>query len=156
MAVSYRAVPASQETQRVSRKELDDYCRPLVGGELTSLERRDWTWFIGFGPDTMIATEDLWRLISNGRIVATSEDHGQWFGRPSPVDAGSQVLALVRGGTVTAAAIAPSTGDLAISFGGRTLIQFVQTSSGYESWRLSVPGSETICVGGGEIVRVAR
>jgi hypothetical protein len=140
----------------VSQKEVDDYSRPLVGAELVSIERRDHSWFFRFGSGITIATEDLWRLMSGGRIVVTSEDHGHQFGLPQPVDATSRVLSFVRGRKVTAAAIAPPAGDLTVHFGEGTLLQLVQTSSGYESWRLSVPGSETICLGGGEIVRHAR
>jgi hypothetical protein len=62
--------------------------------------------------------------------------------------------ARVRGHRVTAATIAPSSGDLTIDFGERMQLQFLQTSFGYESWRLSVHGSETICGGGGEIMHI--
>ena len=52
----------------MSRKELDDYCRPLVGGELTSLDR------IEFG--------DLKKL----DIVGIYHSHPDHPARPSETD----------------------------------------------------------------------
>jgi hypothetical protein len=138
----------------VAERELDKYCRPLVGNELVSVETLDHSWFVRFGAGITVATESLWRLIADGRIVVTSEDHGHQFGLPGPVDAAVALLSSVRGRRVTAAGIAPSSGDLTIDFGEGMQLQFLQTSVGYESWRLSTDGTETICAGGGEIIHV--
>jgi hypothetical protein len=141
------------ELQLVTGLELDACCRPLVGQQVTSVEKLDRSWFVKFGPAIAVSTEDIWRLISDGRIAITSEDHGHQFGLPEPVDAHSSLLLILRDRTVSTAAIAPSSGDLSIDFGDQTRLQLLQTSSGYESWRLSVRGSETICTGGGVVVR---
>jgi len=39
---------------------------------------------------------------------------------------------------------------------GRAQLQMLQMSCGYESWRLFVGDSETICTGGGAIARFPR
>ena len=140
----------------MTRNERDESSRPLVGTQLVSAERLDHSWLLRFGTDITLTTEVLWRLIDDGRIVVTSEDHGHQFGLPEPVDATARLLSSLRGRSVTAASIVPSSGDLAIDFGERTQLQFLQTSCGYESWRLSVRGSETICTGGGEIEYARR
>ena len=131
----------------MTNDEVGEYCRPIVGNELVSVEKLDYSWFVGLGSGITVATEAHWRLIADGRIAVTSEDHGHPFGLPEPVDAAAMLLARVRGRRSTGAAIAPSTGDLTIDFGERMRLQFLQTSSGYESWRLSVHGSEIVCGG---------
>ena len=138
----------------MTRNERDESTRPLVGAQLVSVERLDHSWFLRFGTDITLATEALWRLIDDGHIVVTSEDHGHQFGLPEPVDATARLLSSLQGCIVTAASIAPSSGDLALDFGERTQLQFLQTSCGHEAWRLSVRGSETICTGGSEIAHL--
>jgi hypothetical protein len=138
----------------VAKHELDRHVRPLVGNEVASVEKLDYSWFVRFGPGITVATESVWRLIGEGRIVLTSEDHGHQFGLPEPVDAEASLLVSLRGRRVTAAEIDPSSGDLTIDLGGGMQLQFLQTSLGYESWRLSAQGAETICGGGGEIIHV--
>lgn len=127
---------------------------PLLGALLISVERLDQSWILTFGGDITLATETLWRLIDAGRIVVTSEDHGHQFGLPEPVDAAGRLWSSVCGRTVVTASVSPSSGDLTIAFGEGTELQLLQTSSGYESWRLSVRGCETVCVGGGKIAHV--
>ncbi|HLF98021.1 MAG TPA: DUF6188 family protein [Methylococcaceae bacterium] len=135
-------------------EELQTYSTPLIGHQLMSVEKRDQTWFFRFAGDITVATESLWRLIEKGRIVVTSEDHGHQFGLPERVDAAERVLASTILRTVEAAVISLSSGDLTIGFNGGMQLQLLQPSSGYESWRLSVQGSETICTGGGDITRI--
>ena len=57
---------------------------------------------------------------------------------------------------VVTASISRPTADLIIDFGGHCLLQFLQMSSGYESWRLYIRGNETICIGGGDIAYFPR
>lgn len=134
--------------------QLDQYLRPLTGNEVVSVDKLDYSWFVRFGPGITVATESVWRLIREGRIVLTSADHGHQFGLPEPVDAEASLWVSLRGRRVTAAEIDPSTGDLTIDLGVGMRLQFLQTSLGYESWRLSAQRAETICGGGGEIIHV--
>jgi len=129
------------EADNVNPDELDSYCRPLIGLQLSSVEKRDHSWIFSFEADTTVRTESLWRLMSEARIVVTSEDDGHRFGLPEPVEA---------------AAISASTGDLTIEFSGRVQLELLQTSCGYESWSLSAQGSETICTGGGDLAIVPK
>jgi len=129
---------------------------PLVGQHLRSVEKKDYTWFFEFADDIAISTESPWRFMSAGGIVVTSEDHGQQFGLPAPVDAAERVLSRAAGQAVIAASIMRTTGDLSIEFAQQLHIQLLQMSCGYESWRLHIRGSETICTGGGEIAYFTR
>lgn len=136
--------------------ELDSYIKPLIGSQLMSVDKIDYSWFFRFAGDFTVATESLWRFIDEGRIVVTSEDHGQRFGLPGPVNAAAAVLSSIVDRKVEVAGISESSGDLTIEFNGRAELQLLQMSSGYESWRLSAQGTETICTGGGKIVHFPR
>ncbi len=122
----------------------------LVGNPLCSVEKKDYSWFFVFAEQTSIVTESPWRFIVPESIVVTSEDHGQPFGLPQPVDAARGVLSRTGSLLVTAASIHPTTGDLTERLGDLEL-QFLQMSSGYEAWRLFHQGTEIICTGGGDI-----
>jgi len=129
----------------------NNYAAPLIGRQLLSLEKKDFSWFFAFGPGVTLTTESPWRLLDQGRIVVSSEDHGHQFGLPAPVDAGLRVLSRAAGRTVEAASVASDSGDLILQFSGHVFLELLQLSSGYESWRLLVNGSESICMGGGSI-----
>lgn len=137
-------------------EETDTHAKPLIGRQLLSVEKKDYSWFFGFGAGVSLATESPWRLIEQGRIAVSSEDHGQQFGLPAPVDAAREVLSRAAGRTVEAASVASDSGDLMVQFPGRVYLQQLQLSSGHESWRLSVDGSESICMGGGSIAHFPR
>jgi len=128
-------------------------CGVLVAQQLLVVEKRDHSWSFGFSGNVSVSTESPWRLINEDRIVVTSEDDGHQFGLSEPVDAASRLLSSIVGRTVEAAASDASSGDLTIEFDGRARLQLLQMSCGYESWRLSAPGIEVICTGGGEITR---
>jgi len=134
----------------------DSHAKPLIGRQLLSVEKKDYTWFFGFGDGTSLATESPWRLIDQNRIVVGSEDHDQQFGRPAPLDATREVLSCAGGLRVEAASIAAGSGDLSIRFCGGTYLQLLQLSVGFESWRLSTEGGEIICTGGGNIAHCPR
>ena len=151
-----RLVARRLEASTVKSEELDSYSKPLIGHQLMSVEKKDYSWFFRFAGDISVATESPWRLINDDRVVVTSEDHGRQFGLSEPVDAASRLLSSIVGRTVEAAAISASSGDLTIEFSRRAQLQLLQMSCGYESWRLSVRGSETICTGGGDIAYFPR
>jgi hypothetical protein len=118
---------------------------------LLSIEKSDFTWFFTFGDDLSIATEGLWRLLTLDGIHVTSEDHGHPFGLSEPVDAAERVRSTVNGLSITNVKFDSYSGDLAMQFGEPVTIQFLQTSCGYEAWRLIVGRDESICLGGGSL-----
>lgn len=124
---------------------------PLIGQYLRSVEKKDHTWFFKFADDITITTESSWRFMDMERIIVTSEDHGHQFGLPAPVDAAEMVLTRVTEQKVKDVSVSKPTGDLSIEFKQQLHLQFLQMSSGYESWSLQVYGSQVICLGGGDI-----
>ena len=80
------------EAHIVSQAEYESYCEPLIGHQLLSIKKKDYSWFFVFGEEVSLVTESPWRLISEERIIVASQDHGQQFGLPKPVDAAEGVL----------------------------------------------------------------
>lgn len=147
-------------------KELASYCQPLIGHMLRSVEKVDSTWCFRFTSDITIGTEAQWRLMIKERMVITSEDDGQPFGLPEPVDAARIVMAKIGNHTIDSATISTSTGDLMIELSERAQLQLLQLSSGYEAWQIwvrwakaddsLVSETETLCMGGGDIAHYPR
>jgi hypothetical protein len=127
----------------------------MIGRSITEVEKKDYTWFFRFDDGTVIATEDSWRLIANGRIAITSEDHGHPFGLDSPVDAAGVVKKETIGKTVNRTEVDKNTGDLTL-FMESTFLAFLCLSAGYEAWRITHNDLEFICTGGGKVVEISR
>ncbi|MEJ0062627.1 MAG: hypothetical protein WDO70_05360 [Alphaproteobacteria bacterium] len=130
---------------------MDSEIEALIGLPLRSVEKKDWTWFFSFADDANILTESKWRLISDGRVSITSEDHEHQFGLPTPVDATERVMSRTSGIAVTNASIHTTTGDLSVHFGEDIQLQFLQFSLGYDAWRAHLRGALIVCNGGGDI-----
>jgi hypothetical protein len=80
-----------------------------------------------------------------------------WRSHRSTSDSGEQALVLIREDTVRSAAVRTDTGDLIVAFERGSTLEVLVTSSGYESWALSLPnGAQVIALGGGELHVVPR
>ena len=75
----------------------------LVGRTLAEV---NWTeqgsWQFGFGPDAGVRADCPWRVIRDGGIALSSEDHGHQYGLPAPVDAEAECRRLIGGAVVAA------------------------------------------------------
>jgi hypothetical protein len=119
----------------------------LLGSDLRSLVGFGaGGWQFAFSDHGMLTTSSLWRVVGPTGIVVTSEDHGQAFGLPSPVNVFERVAnALPASSRITGVTISPATADLRLDFGPLTALEFISTSSGYEAWLLRVSlGSEAL------------
>lgn len=125
----------------------------LVGQTLTGVEDAGHgSWRFHFG-DAEVRADCPWRVVRDGGIALSSEDHGHQYGLPQPVDAGAACRALLVGAVVSAAAIRAETRDIAVGFGPGTRLEVVPLSSGYESWQVSGPGRQVVVAqGGGNLV----
>lgn len=92
------------------------------------------------------------RLVVDGVVRITTQDHGQHFGCSTPVDAADAVNRALSKVHVRRASIVHDTGDLIAEFEDGARLEVLTTSSGYESWSLFSPsGEETTALGGGQI-----
>jgi len=110
------------------------------------------SWWFRFAGGGSIRADTVWRLIVDGVARITSQDHGQHFGRSTPVDAADAVNRALSKVQVRRASIVHDTGDLIVEFEDGARLEVLTTSSGYESWSLFSPsGEETTALGGGQI-----
>jgi hypothetical protein len=123
----------------------------LVGRRLQSFVHRDYDWVATFDGEADLVITCLWRLIENGRIRFTSQDEGQWFGLPAPVNAAAEVTSRIAGTLIEAVELREETLDLEIHLNSGHALQIIPDSSGYEAWNLTGNKMQFIAVGGGDL-----
>lgn len=123
----------------------------LTQHRLQSVLHRDFDWVFSFDEHAALIVSCLWRLIENGRIRFTSEDEGQQFGLPAPVDAAAELNRRIANATVVAVALCGQTLDLELRFNSGQALQVIPDSSGYESWIAHDRDRQFIAVGGGRL-----
>lgn len=127
----------------------------LVGRRFEKLVHREYDWMIVFENQASLVIGCLWRLIEANRIRVTSEDDGQRFGRPSPVDAAAEVNERLAGSRVTAVDLKDHTLDVLLTFDGGMSMQIIPDSSGYEAWVACLgKRRQIIAIGGGDVAVV--
>lgn len=99
-----------------------------------------------------LCISSLWRLLSDGRLKLTSNDDGQQFGLPAPVQAIPELAAVIVGRRVASVRVTEGTADLTISLGD-SVLEVISDSSGYEAWQVDGPkGTVAVGQGGGNVV----
>lgn len=125
----------------------------MVGRTLSAISCVDaGNWSFTFESGDYIGVECLWRIVGQNSIALTSEDDGQRFGLPEPIDAALRASELLIGATIRAVELHSMTLDILIAFEGDLRLEIIPTSSRYESWQLRDPfGSTFYAQGGGQI-----
>jgi Family of unknown function (DUF6188) len=121
----------------------------LAGQRLQSFSRREYDWPVTFDGGASLVIQCLWRLIEDRRIRFTSQDEGQKFGLPAPVDAAAEVARRLTGSIVEAVELQDGTLDLHIRFTDGHELQIIPDSSGYEAWSLTGHSNRYFATGGG-------
>jgi hypothetical protein len=125
----------------------------LVGMTIDHVQwRSPYTWQFQLSNGGTISTDSLWRFISNGRLLLTSEDHNQQFGWPEPLDAESRLRTCTQGKRILLARADPTTSDLRIELEGGDRLEILATSCGYENWLISTPANRSIISSGSQIL----
>src|ERR1051326_782671 len=106
----------------------------LIGHRFESLTRREYDWVVVFDKDASLVIACLWRLIECGRVRFTSEDDGQQFGLPAPVNAAAEINGRLSRATVEAVELRQGLLDLELRFSTGHSLQILPNSSGYEAW----------------------
>lgn len=96
-------------------------------------------------------TSGFWRLLTNGEISFVSMDHGHQFGLPHPVDMTEELIKRLKGKRLTRILVAKDTRDLRLSFTENIEMEIFISSTGYETYQLSIDGKRYIGLGGGDI-----
>ena len=71
----------------------------------------------------MLSTQSQWRLLSQNAILLTSEDDGQQYGLPEPVDAVASIRKLLENRVVAKAQVEHASADFTIYFDNGTVLQ---------------------------------
>ena len=109
-------------------------------------------WAFSFEPGIGIGAECPWRLLRDGCVAISSEDHLQQYGLPAPLDAAAVAADTLAHHPVTAVEVRDGTADLVLQFTGGLRLEFIPISSGYESWGVTTPsGFQVIAQGGGQL-----
>jgi len=107
-----------------------------------------WEFFFDDGTRLMVFTP--WRILRDGRIAISCDDHAQQYGLPAPVDAVARARELLSG-SVLEVAVQEGTLDLRVTFSTGALLEIIPFSSGYESWQITSPGRRAVVATGGGI-----
>lgn len=113
--------------------------------------KQDYTWFFVFDGGGSITTESTWRLVTAEGIKVTSEDHGEKFGLPASLDAINIIKKEIGQQKIEQYKLDPRTGDLSLILDNTSELQFLNLSSGYETWHIVHGAQEIICMGGGKL-----
>jgi hypothetical protein len=106
-------------------------------------------WIFSLGDSSRLSVECPWRLLRNGKIRVSSEDHNQKYGLPAPLDAATEANKLLRDAHIIAASVRHGTSDLIVNCEGEIVLEVMPFSSGYEAWELSTPQGRHLLAGGG-------
>jgi Family of unknown function (DUF6188) len=109
-------------------------------------------WSFSFEPNIGIGAECPWRLLQDGSVAISSEDHLQQYGLPAPLDAAAVATSLLASQTVARVEVREGTADLILEFGDSFRLEIIPISSGYESWGVTTPsGFYVFAQGGGQL-----
>ena len=97
-------------------------------------------WVLKFGNGVALSTQSQWRLLSLNAILLTSEDDGQQYGLPEPVDAVARIRELLESRVVSKVEVNQASADFNIYFDKEIVLLIVNLSSGYEAWTLDSEG----------------
>lgn len=122
----------------------------IVGSYIESVEFEPEakSWLLKFRNGDSLNIECMWRLLEEGVITSTSEDHSQFFGREKPFD-GIAALNEMGAHEIRAVKVSQSTGDINFTLGQYFILQITATSAGYESWQyIQNSGKSFVAVSG--------
>jgi Family of unknown function (DUF6188) len=107
------------------------------------------TWCFTLGDSRSILVDCPWRLLHQGSIRISGEDHRQQFGLPAPLDAAEVATSFLARAVIRSVEVRNGTADLLIDFDDGWRLEIIPFSSGYESWQVCAPTGKTIIAQGG-------
>lgn len=109
-----RKPPAPHRTKIIRSRLFFHLAKPVI----TSEEK------VGvFGNGVALSTHSQWRLLSQNAILLTSEDAGQQYGLPEPVDAVARIRELLESRVVSKVEVDQASADFNIYFDNETVLR---------------------------------
>lgn len=113
------------------------------------------SWSFNFEGRLWLNVQCPWRITSECGIELGSEDHGQQFGLPAPVDGSATAMRLLGDTPLQDLFVAEKTGDIAFEFESGVRLDVFNHSAAYEGWSCGTPSGFTIIgMGGGVTAKV--
>lgn len=79
-----------------------------------------------------------WRILQQARTTLSSDDHGQQYGLPAPINAAAEATKLLSAVDIDAAQLRAGTNDILIDFSDDVRLEIIPISSGYEGWQMMI------------------
>lgn len=108
-------------------------------------------WIFSFTNNIYINAQTIWRFLKNKKIKLVSFDNEQYFGHQTPFNLIDELTSELTGKFLLEIIIKPYTSDLLLNFTDNLQIEIFISSSGYESYNLSIANKNYIGMGAGEI-----
>ena len=123
----------------------------LIGDRIQSakFDKPSNSWLIQFNSGSTLNIECMWRLLEDGVITSTSEDHGQLFGRETPFN-GEATLNEMGAHEILSVDAQVKTGDVSLKLGEYFVFQILPISAGYESWNFKENNGQSIVAVSGQ------
>ncbi len=124
----------------------------LVGSNIQSAELDSGakSWLLKFNNGDTLNVECIWRLLEEGYLSSTSEDHDQFFGQKKPFN-GIAALNEMSTHKILKVSVCQNTGDIDITLGKYFILQIIPTSAGYESWVYQQNDGQRFVASGGQV-----
>lgn len=71
-----------------------------------------------------------WRILQQGRTTLSSDDYGQQYGLPAPIDAAAEATKLLSAIDIDAAQLRVGANDILIDFSDDVRLEIIPISSG--------------------------
>lgn len=124
----------------------------LVGNTATFSFLEPLTWTLKFKNGAEFSNFSICRIIKENQLIASTKDHGEWFGLNEPYNAETELNSLVSSSVVIEVSYGSSGNDLVFSMSNGIIIEILSVSTGYESWECrSAEGALYIATGSGRI-----
>lgn len=126
----------------------------IVGSRIKSarFNKESQSWLVLFTNGDSLNIECIWRLLEDGYLSLTSNDHDQLFGRDAPFN-GEAALNKLAQHEILSAQCTAQTGDLEIKLGQHFNLQVIADSAGYESWQYKQKNASNFVAVGGQVNR---
>lgn len=110
------------------------------------------TWVLKFKNGAEFSNFSLCRIIKENQLIASTKDHGEWFGLNEPYNAEAELNSLVSNSVVIDVFYGSTGSDIIFSMSNGITIEILSVSTGYESWEYRTQeGVLYVATGSGKI-----
>ena len=109
------------------------------------------SYYFLFNEKISLTVTGFWRILIENKINIVSLDNGQQFGHPKPINLIEITTKLLKDKKLKEIKINKETADLTLTFSNNIILEIYISSSGYETYSLSLKEKRYLGLGSGEI-----